>query len=83
MYIDIQPIRRFQRQCVRAAKEMDPKSIGLCPQGFESPRCRQVTAAMPPVALSGSENQQVAEIDAELRGIQTPQFTSACLPEIP
>ena len=28
------------RQCVRAAKEMDSKSIGLCPQGFESPRCR-------------------------------------------
>ena len=27
-------------QCVRAAKEMDSKSIGLCPQGFESPRCR-------------------------------------------
>ena len=28
------------RQCVRAAKEMDSKSIGLCPQGFESLRCR-------------------------------------------
>ena len=28
------------RQCVRAAKEMASKSIGLCPQGFESPRCR-------------------------------------------
>ena len=28
------------RECVRAAKEMDSKSIGLCPQGFESPRCR-------------------------------------------
>ena len=26
--------------CVRAVKEMDSKSIGLCPQGFESPRCR-------------------------------------------
>ena len=26
--------------CVRAAKEMDPQSIGLCPQVFESPRCR-------------------------------------------
>ena len=24
----------------RAAKVMDSKSIGLCPQGFESPRCR-------------------------------------------
>ena len=30
----------FSRQCVRAAKETDSKSIGLCPQGFESPRCR-------------------------------------------
>ena len=28
------------RQCVPAAKEMNSKSIGLCPQGFESPRCR-------------------------------------------
>ncbi len=32
----------LQRQCVRAVKEMDSKSIGLCPQGFESPRCRFV-----------------------------------------
>jgi hypothetical protein len=31
------------RHCVRVAKEMDSKSIGLCPQGFESPRCRFVT----------------------------------------
>ena len=30
----------ISRHCVRAAKEMDSKSIGLCPQGFESPRCR-------------------------------------------
>ena len=27
-------------QRVRAVKEMDSKSIGLCPQGFESPRYR-------------------------------------------
>ena len=35
-------IRHLQchRHCVRAVKEMDSKSIGLCPQGFESPRCR-------------------------------------------
>ena len=33
------------RQCVRAAKEMDSKSIGLCPQGFESPRCRLITTS--------------------------------------
>ena len=31
------------RHCVRAVKEMDSKSIGLCPQGFESPRCRSST----------------------------------------
>ena len=30
------------RHCVRAVKEMDSKSIGLCPQGFESPRCRMM-----------------------------------------
>ena len=28
------------RHCARAVKGMDLKSIGLCPQGFESPRCR-------------------------------------------
>ena len=28
------------RQCDRVAKVMDSKSIGLCPQGLESPRCR-------------------------------------------
>ena len=28
------------RHCVRVAKEMDSKSIGLWPQGLESPRCR-------------------------------------------
>ena len=33
-------VTMHQRQRVRAAKEMDPKSIGLCPQGFESPQCR-------------------------------------------
>ena len=30
----------LQRHCVRAVKEMDSKSIGLCPQGFESLGCR-------------------------------------------
>ena len=28
------------RQCVRAAKDMDSKSIGFCQHDFESPRCR-------------------------------------------
>ena len=31
------------RHCVRVVKEMDSKSVGLCPQGFESPRCRSST----------------------------------------
>ena len=30
----------LQRHCVRAVKKMDSKFMGLCPQGFESPRCR-------------------------------------------
>ena len=30
------------RHCVRVAKEIDSKSIGLWPQGLESPRCRSV-----------------------------------------
>ena len=29
-----------RRHCVQAAKEMDSKCSGLCPQEFESPRCR-------------------------------------------
>ena len=29
-----------ERQCVRVVKESDSKSDGLCPRGFESPRCR-------------------------------------------
>ena len=28
------------RHCVQTAEEMDWKSIRLCPQGFESTRCR-------------------------------------------
>ena len=32
-------------QCDRVAKVMDSKSIGLCPQGFESPRCRSAPRA--------------------------------------
>ena len=43
-------LRIANRQCVRAAKEMDSKSIGLCPQGFESSRCRFWT--YPPMAYS-------------------------------
>ena len=42
--VHVHPSCRLQshpaRHCVRVAKEMDSKSIGLCPQGFESPRCR-------------------------------------------
>ena len=32
--------RGWSRDTVRAVKEMDSKSIGLCPQGFQFPRCR-------------------------------------------
>ena len=35
------------RQCDRVAKVMDSKSIGLCPQGFKSPRCRCCEVAAP------------------------------------
>ena len=34
------PALAATRHCARAAKGMDSKSIGLCPQGLESPRCR-------------------------------------------
>ena len=34
------------RQCDRVAKVMDSKSIGLCPQGFKSPRCRIAIATI-------------------------------------
>ena len=39
-HLEVVRITFFHRHCVRAVKEMDSKSIGLCPQGFESPRCR-------------------------------------------
>ena len=29
-------------QCDRVVKVMDSKSIGLCPQGLKSPRCREM-----------------------------------------
>ena len=31
---------KHQRHYVRVVKEIDSKSIGLCPQGFKSPWCR-------------------------------------------
>ena len=42
-------LAQSQRHCVRVVKEMDSKSIGLCPQGFESPWCRFTSGP----ALSG------------------------------
>ena len=35
-------LQGVQRQCDRVVKVMDSKSIGLCPQGFKSPRCRNL-----------------------------------------
>ena len=42
LFLGFQWLPCFQqyRDCVRVVKEMDWKSIGLCPQGLESPRCR-------------------------------------------
>ena len=39
-----------RRQRDRVVKGMDSKSIGLCPQGFESPRCRFVAGARSTIA---------------------------------
>ena len=38
--------RKCPRQRDRVVKVMDYKSIGLCPQGFESPRCRTCCLAI-------------------------------------
>ena len=46
------------RQCVRAAKEMDSKSSGLCPQGFESPCCR--FAELPQEGTKAREQEEHA-----------------------
>ena len=37
---------------------MDSKSIGLCPQGFESPRCR-LSAGLPNQAKHSRQNNEV------------------------
>ena len=38
--VEIRATTGCARHCVRVAMEMDQKSIGLCPQELESPRCR-------------------------------------------
>ena len=68
-----------QRQCVRAVKEMDPKSIGLCPQGFESSRCRQVRAATTRVALPGPEINGLQE---SMLGCGTAKHHSSRVPAV-
>ena len=62
------------RHCARAVKGMDSKSIGLCPQGFESPRCRLLHHSGPlepyPNPLSkppGADLLYVSGLATELR----------------
>ena len=40
--IDVYSVLLGGRQCVREVKELDLKSNGLCPHGFEPRRCRLV-----------------------------------------
>ena len=56
------------RHCVRAVKEMDSKSIGLCPQGFESPRCRFHNFAIVFVASPALRGRAFRRAVAEARG---------------
>ena len=55
------PCLRAARHFVRAAKEMDSKSIGLCPQGFESPRCRFARGQQNQSTASGKRPQKLAD----------------------
>ena len=59
------------RQCVRVVKEMDSKSIGLCPQGFESPRCRPLCIAVR-VALRGWLWQHIVRFTPDMRALLGP-----------
>ena len=52
--------RADERQCVRVVKESDSKSDGLCPRGFESPRCR-VLSHQPLSCGSGMISQKVKQ----------------------
>ena len=60
------------RHCLRVAKEMDSKSIGLCPQGLESPRCR----SSPQLALVRRRSHQapsrMGALDRRLRSSRSP-----------
>ena len=59
------------RHCVRVAKEMDSKSIGLWPQGLEFPRCRIGPAPLP---LGGSSNNFAPGERASPCTVCTPAF---------
>ena len=58
------------RHCVRAAQEMDSKSIGLCPQGFESPRCRLCYYLVVPCCFPTLRQQGEASSSVERDGFQ-------------
>ena len=64
------------RHCVRVAKEMDSKSIGLCPQGLESPRCR----SSPQLALVRRRSHQapsrMGALDRRLRSSRSPAMSA-------
>ena len=58
------------RHCVRAAKEMDSKSIGLRPQGFESPRCRLCYYLVVACCFPTLQQQGEASSTVERHGFQ-------------
>ena len=66
------------RQCVRAVKEMDSKSIGLCPQGFESPRCRSCSLLLDTCA-SESRRTNLIAIDSCSWPVLSAVLLTACV----
>ena len=54
------------RHCARAVKGMDSKSIGLCPQGFESPRCRSLTGFQLTASMASRPKLRGRELNPDL-----------------
>ena len=71
-------VRAQYRHCVRAVKEMDSKSIGLCPQGFESPRCRSCSLLLDTCA-SESRRTNLIAIDSCSWPVLSAVLLTACV----
>jgi hypothetical protein len=78
------------RHCVRAAKGMSSKSTGLCPRGFESPRCCLVARASAVAAAAAAASAAHSSINSAIqeatlansRARRTASDRSGCPPAV-